>query len=105
MEATMIKGPIIVKAKNLQTDQTLYLELEFQLTENQKSELVAELLVAHIKNNTLKVIHEGQISEAERKVKALKEIMEEYPIMSLEMKKRYLGIIADLAEEIKNPID
>jgi hypothetical protein len=100
MTHTMVKGTILVKATKIQIENSNDYYFEFNLNEGQVSGLVAELCLAHVKNNSLTVIHqnEGNIPEKERAALFLKTVLETHgETMSPETKCKYLDTILDLS--------
>lgn len=97
IKSTMVKGDILVRATKIKTDNPDEFILEFKLTENQSSCLIAELLVEHVKNNTLTVIHENH-SDKDKILIFLKGLIDSNPNMSDEIRNEYFKTILDLTK-------
>jgi hypothetical protein len=93
MTPSMIKGPILVKARKIAKENDNDYYLEFYLDDYQAAGLANELSIAHIKNGTLKVVHE---TNNESRITLIREIMQEHPDMSVDMKEFFLKKIAEL---------
>lgn len=103
IEPTMVQGSVIVKAKRIgQSSDDYY--LEFELTNAQKHQLIAELIVTHCTNNTLTYIHkyETNLEDKMKLMEFLKGIIEIHgSVMSDEVKNDYLKRILDLTKEVE----
>lgn len=95
LSPSMVKGPVLVKARKIAVENDNDYYLEFFLDENQIGGLVAELTVAHVKNNTLTIVHETQDKNASR-IATIREIMKEYSDMNDEMKSFFLKKLGEL---------
>lgn len=102
----MIKGPVLVKARKIALspvvgrDDEFY--LEFELNGSQKNGILAELMIEHVHNGTLTVIHQhgDSVSEtvAERKMNFLKSMLDENPEMDNQIRNEFLTQIAELSK-------
>lgn len=72
---SMVSGQIIVKATKTEIKDDSYY-FEFTLTESQTQQLIAELLVEHVKNNTLIVKHERSDDTFKQRIEVLQELLD-----------------------------
>jgi hypothetical protein len=99
---TMVKNPMVVKARRISTNEGEYY-LEFELTEEQKSGLVAEMMLAHVKEGRFVVVQKFEnptdmLSQNERKALFIKTMLDENPKMDIEIRNDFYKQIVELSK-------
>ena len=101
LSATMVQGQFLVKAKKLPSLDDEF-AFEFMLTEEQKSQLIAELLLEQHKKGMLTIVQQSpsdKLSENERKMMFLKNIIDTYKPIPEDIRQQFLLQILQLSQE------
>lgn len=103
----MVKNNLLVKARRINTNEGEYY-LEFELTEEQKGALVADMMLAHVKEGRFVVVQRFEndneaLSQNERKANFIKGMLDENPKMNEEIKNDFLKQLIELMKPETTP--